>query len=128
MTLVLTERIATKKTEEELLKIIETDFKQISDNTCLKEKVVNAENVKIWDIGTMLNSTTEISLKPCDNGFLIYANANYRASFWLWMFGVIAFFSEPYCLIGIVIIVFLQKKHLSNSIEACFKRIQTEVL
>ena len=129
MALVLNKRIVTKKTEDEMLKIITESFQQISGGAILFEKVVTVENVEIWDIGTMLKSTTEVSLKPLDDGFLIIADVKYHASVWLLIvavacLGLLSFFG----LAVPAALFILQKKKLSDSIEGCFKRIQNEVL
>lgn len=129
MALVLNKRIVTKKTEAEMLTLITERFQQISGGAILFEKVVTVENVEIWDIGTMLKSTTEVSLSPITDGFLINADVKYHASWWLLVIALICIGTVSFYGLAVPIALFyFQKKKLGDSIEACFKRIQNEVL
>ncbi len=133
----LNKRIATKKTEDEMLAILQEHFATLAESCDVEEadppeipnKYVYVTNVRIWDWGTLLKTTVDIELKPVSDGWLVKADVSYTTT---WQFCVLAIL----CLLGLhwlgivipMVIFFVQKKMLEMAITKCFNLVQTEVL
>lgn len=122
----ISEKINTDATKNDVLKILENQFKKISLNTKKENDILTVKSIEATFGSINRSDITKIDLKEKNSGFLCIAKVKYKPSFLFWVFLLLLFTTAIGWLIPIGFYLY-QKKTVSEAIEKTFKRLKDEV-
>lgn len=123
----VSERIATAVAKEDLLNVLEAQFKKVSQNVKRHGDSIFAKSIEASFGSINRTDSTVIELKKVDDGFLAVACVNYRPSAAFWIILIITLFTWVFWLVPIVFYI-VQKKTVKNSIQDVFIRVKNEFM
>jgi hypothetical protein len=88
----VSERISTSAGKGELLKVLEEQFKKVSENVQRHGDTLVAKSIEASFGSINRYDTTTIELKDVDDGFLAVASVNYRPTTSFWIIFIIGLF------------------------------------
>jgi hypothetical protein len=89
----VSERIRTTRSQEELLAVLEDQFKKVSDSVHRAGKTIEAKSIEASFGSINRSDTTIISLRKVDDGWLVVAEVHYRPSVAFWIILIITLFT-----------------------------------
>ena len=119
------ERIRTDRPQEELLDLLEEQFKKISGRVSRTGSTLEVSSIEASFGSINRNDTTSVSVRGADGGWLVVADVHYRPSVMFWLFFVIGLFSIVWWVLPIVFYI-LQKNTVRAAISDCFRRVKNE--
>jgi len=122
----VSERIRTPKSEEELLELLESKFKKVSESVQRSGQKIVAKSIDASFGSINRKDETIVSLRKQDDGWLIVADVNYRPSVAFWIILIVTIFTYVFWLIPITFYL-LQKKTVKEGIEECFQHVKNEL-
>ena len=121
----VSERLRTTRSQDEILAVLEEQFKKVSENVKRHGQTIEAKSIEASFGSINRTDTTTVSLKKADGGWLVIADVHYRPSVAFWIILIITLFTYIFWLLPIVFYLF-QKKTVRTSIEECFQRVKNE--
>lgn len=121
----VSERIRTRRSQEELLIFLEDQFKKISEGVHRAGQTIEAKSIEASFGSINRSDTTTISLRLADDGWLVVADVHYRPSVAFWIFLIISLFSAIFWLLPIAFYLF-QKNTVRTAISECLQRVKNE--
>jgi hypothetical protein len=121
----VSERIRTKGSQEELLSVLEEQFRKVSESVQRSGQTLEAKSIEATFGSINRSDTTTVSLKKSDDGWLLVADVHYRPSVAFWIILIITLFTYVFWLLPIAFYI-LQKNTVKTAIVECFQRIRNE--
>jgi hypothetical protein len=121
----VSERIRTTRSQEELLAVLEDQFKKVSDGVHRAGKTIEAKSIEASFGSINRSDTTIISLRKADDGWLVVAEVHYRPSVAFWIILIITLFTWVFWLVPIAFYL-LQKNTVRTAIKECLQRVRNE--
>ena len=124
-----TKKIKTTKEVSEVLEIIESAFRNVSDETKLDGNTIKANSIDATFGSINRSDTTVISVVKKDDGYLLIADTNYKPSTMFWVFlalDVVGSAAGGEGILGLIIqfyFYFSHKKRVVNEIERTLNNI-----
>jgi uncharacterized membrane protein YciS (DUF1049 family) len=122
----ISEKINTGATKNDVLEILEKQFKKISVNVKRENDGLIVKSIEATFGSINRSDITQIDLKEKKSGFLCIAKVNYKPSIMFWVFFLLLFTTAIGWLIPIGFYLY-QKKTVSEAIEKTFKRLKDEI-
>ena len=121
----VSERLASKISNEEILTALEYQFRKISEGVNRSGQVLEVKSIEASFGSINRNDVTSVSLKQTSNGLLMIADVVYKPSIAFWIILIITLFTWVFWLIPLAFYL-LQKEQVKTAISACFQRIKNE--
>jgi hypothetical protein len=121
----VSERIRTRRSDQDLLAAIELQLKKISEHTERSGDTVVAKSIEASFGSINRDDTTVVRIDSAPDGRLLIGDVHYRPSAWFWVFTVACLFTYIGWLVPIVFYL-VQKGTVRNALEECFRRIKNE--
>jgi len=121
----ISERIRTSRSQEELLVVLEDQFKKVSEGVQRAGQTIEAKSIEASFGSINRSDTTTISLRKADDGWLIVAEVHYRPSVAFWIILIITLFTWIFWLLPIAFYL-LQKNTVRTAITECLQRVRNE--
>jgi hypothetical protein len=124
-----TKKIKTTKEVSEVLEIIESAFRNVSDETKLDGNTIKANSIDATFGSINRSDTTVISVVKKDDGYLLIADTNYKPSTMFWVFlalDVVGSAAGGAGILGFIIqfyFYFSHKKRVVNEIDRTLNNI-----
>jgi hypothetical protein len=123
----VSERIITTAARDDILKVLETQFRKVSQDVKRYDDSIFAKSIEASFGSINRSDSTTIDLKNVDDGFLAVACVHYRPSVAFWIILIITLFTWVFWLVPIVFYL-VQKKTVKNSIQDVFVRVKNEFM
>lgn len=121
----ISERIRTSRSQEELLTVLEDQFKKVSEGVQRAGQTIEAKSIEASFGSINRSDTTTISLRKADDGWLVVAEVHYRPSVAFWIILIITLFTWVFWLLPIAFYL-LQKNTVRTAITECLQRVRNE--
>lgn len=121
----VSERIATDKSESEILDHAFIQFKKVSDSAKMKGDEIVAKSIEATFGSINRADTTVISARRIDDGILIVADVHYRPSFAFWILLILLAFTWIGWILPIVFYL-AHKSTVRKAVESCLQRVNNE--
>lgn len=121
----VSERIRTQGSQEELLAVLEEQFRKVSESVQRSGQTLEAKSIEATFGSINRSDTTTVTLKKSDDGWLLVADVHYRPSVAFWIILIITLFTYVFWLLPIAFYI-LQKNTVRTAIVECFQRIRNE--
>ena len=125
MKFTLNERIITNAGKKEILTVLSSHFKKVSESAIQKENLVGVVKIEAF-LDSFRNDLTVIRIKENEDGFLLTAEVDYRPTAWFWLCLILltlfTFIGELIPLIA----YFYQKNTVHNAIQNIFTLVKNE--
>jgi hypothetical protein len=121
----VSERIRTNRSEQELLAVLEAQFRKISEDVQRSGQTIEAKAIQASFGSINRLDTTTIALKQVEDGWLVLAEVHYRPSVAFWIIFIITLFSWLFWLLPIAFYL-LQKDTVRTAIAECLQRVRNE--
>ena len=121
----VSERIKTNRSQEELLRFLEDQFRKVSENVRRTGQVIEVKSIEASFGSINRADTTLISLRKADGGWLVVAEVNYRPSVSFWIILIITLFTWVFWLIPIAFYL-IQKNIVRTAVAESFMRVKNE--
>ena len=119
------ERIRTARSQDELLTVLETQFRKVSEEVKRVGQTIEAKSIEASFGSINRNDTTTVSLKKVDDGWLVVADVHYRPSVAFWIILIVTLFTWVFWLVPIVFYL-IQKGTVRTAITECLQRVKNE--
>ena len=123
----VSERIITTAAKEEILKVLESQFKKVSLDVKRYGDSIFVKSIEATFGSINRSDKTDIELKSVERGFLAIACVHYRPSVAFWIILIITLFTWVFWLVPIIFYL-IQKKTVRNSIQDVFTRVKNEFM
>jgi hypothetical protein len=121
----VSERIRTTRSQEELLTVLEGQFKKVSEDVQRAGQTLEAKSIEASFGSINRTDTTIISLRKADDGWLVVAEVHYRPSVAFWIILIITLFTWIFWLLPIAFYL-LQKNTVRTAISESLLRVKNE--
>ena len=121
----VSERIRTNSSQEELLRVLEDQFRKVSENVQRAGQTIEAKSIEASFGSINRSDTTIISLRKADDGWLVVAEVHYRPAVAFWIILIITLFTWVFWLLPIAFYL-LQKNTVRTAISEAFLRVKNE--
>jgi hypothetical protein len=121
----VSERIRTQVSQEELLAVLEEQFRKVSESVKRYGQTLEVKSIEATFGSINRSDTTTVSIKKIDHGWLLVADVNYRPSGAFWIILIITLFTYVLWLVPIAFYI-LHKNTVKTAIVECFQRIRNE--
>ena len=122
----VSEKFKTTKKEEQILELLEEQFRKVSKKVTNEGKEINAELIEASFFYWFRKDTSKIKLSKKETGYLCVADVNYTTSVMFWIACIILIWTAVGTLIPIIA-YFYQKKTVREAIEKVLRRVKDEV-
>lgn len=120
----VSERVKTRKTQPEMLDVLEEQFKKVAERVQREGQGIVVESVEAGFVAVRADRTI-VRVIQKENGCLCVAEVNYRPSGWFWI--------EIFCLlftgvlwIAPIISFAVQKGKVKEAVQNVLKRVRDE--
>ena len=121
----VSERIRTSSSQEDLLRVLEDQFRKVSKSAYQSGQTIVANSIEDSFGAVTRKDETVISLRQAEDGWLVIANVSCEPSFAFWVILIITFFTWIFWLLPIGA-YFYQKTAIQKTISDCFLRVKNE--
>lgn len=121
----ISERVVTKRSQEEVLSLLEDQFRKVSDGINRSGQIIEAKSIEASFGSINRKDVTYISAKKTTDGWLLVADVSYKPSVAFWIILILMLFTWVFWLIPIAFYL-LQKDTVKNAITVCFQRVKNE--
>lgn len=121
----VSERIRTRRSLEELLTVLEAQFKKVASGVQRAGQTIEVKSIEASFGSINRTDTTTISLRKADDGWLVVADVDYQPSVAFWIILIITFFTWIFWLLPIAFYL-LQKNTVRTAISECLQRVRNE--
>jgi hypothetical protein len=122
----VSERVRTSKTADQILQVLEEQFKKISQKVQRVGQTIVATSIEASFGSINRSDTTTVSLRPAEDGWLVVADVNYRPSLAFWIIFAVTLFGTGVFWIIPIAFYLMQRNTVKTAIDACFRRIKNE--
>jgi hypothetical protein len=121
----VSDRIITTRSQDELLAVLETQFKKVSGNVQRSGPAITVRLIEASFGSINRSDITIVSLKKIDGGLMIVGDIDYNPSLIFWLLLIATLFSGIFWIIPVGFYL-LQKNTVQNAVKACFDRVKNE--
>jgi hypothetical protein len=122
----ISEKFKTDKKEEQILEVLEEQFKKVSRRVTKNGKEIEAKLIEATFFYWFRSDTTNIRLSKKDTGYLCIADVEYNPSVIFWVGCIFLLLTAVGLLIPIIAYLY-HKKVVREAIEKVLRRVKDEV-
>jgi hypothetical protein len=122
----ISEKFKTGKNEEQILEVLEEQFRKVSRKVTKDGKEIKAKLIEATFLYWFRSDTTNIRLSKKDTGYLCIADVEYKPSVVFWLGCILLLMTAVGLLIPIVAYLY-HKKVVREAIEKVLRRVKDEV-
>ena len=119
------ERVRTTRPQEELLSVLEQQFRKISEGVRRAGQTIEARSIEASFGSINRSDTTTISLREADDGWLVVAEVHYRPSVAFWIILILTLFTWVLWLLPIAFYL-IQRTAVRTAISEILSRVKNE--
>lgn len=121
----ISERIKSKHSSKEIIKVLETQFSKISESISISGNVIEAKSIEATFGSINRDDRTLIEIREIEDEYLLVADISYQPSVWFWIFIVIGLFTWVFWAVPVVFYL-LQKNTVKDAVKSCLERVKNE--
>lgn len=121
----VSERVRTRCSQEDLLRLLEAQVRKISERAVRHGAVIEASAIQASFGSINRSDTTYVSASRTQDGWLLIADVHYRPSVAFWIFLILGLFTSIFWLLPIAFYV-TQKDAVKEALQECFRRVNNE--
>lgn len=121
----ISERLKSKHSPNEMIKVLEAQFSKISESISVVGNKVEAKSIEATFGSINRDDRTVIEVREIEGEYLIVADISYQPSMWFWIFIIIGLFTWVFWAVPIVFYL-LQKNTVRDAVKSCLERVKNE--